>query len=60
MTNLDVTVIDPKQTPTVTPSQLKANGDDGGDGGDGDFHGFSDARVVEDDGNLPDFEDLIR
>jgi hypothetical protein len=39
---------------------LKANGDDGGDGGDGDFHGFSDARVVEDDGNLPDFEDLIR
>lgn len=53
---LGVTVMDPQQIPTVTPSQLKSNGGDGGGGGDGDFHGFSDARVVE----VPDFEDLIR
>jgi hypothetical protein len=59
MTNLGVTVIDPQQTPTVTPSQLKSNDGDGGDGRAGNSHGLSDSFVPR-HGRVPDFEDLIR
>jgi hypothetical protein len=64
LTNLGVTVADPQQTPTVTPtatpSQLKSNDGDGGAGRAGDYHLFSDNTVADDDGRVPDFEDLIR
>jgi hypothetical protein len=59
MSELGVTVGNPQHRPTVTPSQLKSNGGDGGDGRAGDFHNFSDDPAVE-DGRVPDFEDLIR
>jgi hypothetical protein len=59
MSELSVTVVDPQQTPTVTPNHLKSNSGAGGDGRAGDLHGLSDNPVPEDE-SVPDFEDFIR